>query len=86
MGEEFNDAWVQIDGSARVLDLDDAVVVERADGTRERIDGLDLDAGRSREVFARAGTITRVRWIVGEGTIATWQRRAAPEPSTTLGV
>ena len=65
---------------------DDAVVVERADGTRETIDGLELDAGRSREVFARAGTITRVRWIVGKGTIATWQRRAAPEPSTTLGV
>jgi hypothetical protein len=43
----------------------DSVTVERADGTSETLDGLELDAERSREVFARSGTITRVRWILG---------------------
>jgi hypothetical protein len=43
----------------------DSVTVERADGTSETLDGLELDAERSREVFARTGTITRVRWILG---------------------
>jgi hypothetical protein len=56
---------------------DDAVVVERVDGARETLDGLELDAERSRAVFARGGTITRVRWIVGMDTMSTWRRRAA---------
>ena len=56
---------------------DDAVVVERADGTRESLDRLELDTGRSQELFARTGTIMRVRWIVGEGTLETWRRLAA---------
>ena len=55
----------------------DAVTVERADGTSETLDGLELDAERSREVFARDGTITRVRWTVGEDSIATWRRAAS---------
>ncbi|MGE5210198.1 MAG: hypothetical protein ACM3MM_02990, partial [Acidobacteriota bacterium] len=42
----------------------DSVTVERADGTSETLDGLELDAERSREVFARSGTITQVRWIL----------------------
>ena len=58
--------------------VDDAVVVERVDGTRETLDGLELDVAGSQEVFARTGTIERVRWILGEGTIAAWRRRAAP--------
>ena len=56
---------------------DDAVVVERTDGTRETLDGLELDTAQSHEVFARTGTISRVRWIVGEDTMATWRRRAS---------
>ena len=56
--------------------VDDTVVVERTGGTRETIDGLELDVARSREVFARAGTIARVRWIVGDGTLAAWRRRS----------
>jgi hypothetical protein len=43
----------------------DSVTVERADGTSETLDGLELDADRSREVFARSGTITQVRWTLG---------------------
>jgi hypothetical protein len=58
--------------------VDDAVVVERVDGTRETHDGLELDVAGSQEVFARTRTIERVRWILGEGTIAAWRRRAAP--------
>jgi hypothetical protein len=54
----------------------DSVTVERADGTVETFDGLELDAERSREVFARAGTITRMRWTLGADTMAAWQRTA----------
>jgi hypothetical protein len=54
----------------------DSVTVERADGTVETVDGLELDAERSREVFARAGTITRMRWTLGADTMAAWQRTA----------
>jgi hypothetical protein len=56
---------------------DDAVVVERTDATSETADALELDAAQSHEVFARTGTIARVRWIVGEGSMATWRRRSA---------
>jgi hypothetical protein len=56
---------------------EDAVVVERADGTSETIAGLELDAVRSRDLFARTATIVRVRWLVGEDTMATWRRRSA---------
>ncbi len=55
---------------------DDAVVVEHSDGTRETLDGLELDLAQSHEVFARTGTIARVQWIVGEHTMATWRRRS----------
>ena len=56
---------------------DDAVVVERTDGTGETRNALVLDAAQSRDVFARTGTIARVRWIVGDGTMVTWRRRAS---------
>jgi len=60
---------------------DDTVVVERTDGTDEILDTLTLDAASSQEVFARTGTITRVRWIIGEETMAAWRRRAAARRS-----
>jgi hypothetical protein len=52
----------------------DSVTVERADGTSETLDGLELDETRSRELFARAGTIARVRWTLGADTVAAWRR------------
>ena len=53
----------------------DAVVVERADGSVEMLDGVELDTARSRELFDRTGTIARVRWIVGDDSMGTWRRR-----------
>jgi hypothetical protein len=55
---------------------EDALVVDRADGTSDTIDGLELDAAMSREVFDRTGTIERVRWIVGPDTMSAWRRRS----------
>ncbi len=58
---------------------DDTVVVERTDGTDEILDTLTLDTASSHEVFARTGTIKRVRWILGEETTAAWRRRATAD-------
>ena len=58
---------VRIETGAR-----DSVTVERADGTSETLDGLELDAERSSELFARAGTITRIRWTLGADTMTAW--------------
>jgi hypothetical protein len=55
----------------------DSVTVERADGTSETLNGLELDLERSREVFARNGTITQLRWILGADTLTAWQRTAS---------
>jgi hypothetical protein len=55
----------------------DAVAVGRADGTSETLDGLELDAERSGEVFARAGTIARITWVLGTDTLAAWHRTAS---------
>ena len=63
---------VRIEAGAR-----DSVTVDRADGTTELLDGLVLDEQRSREVFARSGTITQLRWVVGADTVAAWQRAAS---------
>jgi hypothetical protein len=59
----------------------DSVTMERADGTSETLDGLELDAERSREILARAGTTTQIRWVVGADTLAAW-RRASSVAST----
>ncbi len=56
----------------------DAVVVERADGT-DTITGSVVPAAISAEVFARTGAVAGLRWIVGDGTLATWRDRARPD-------
>ena len=56
---------------------EDSVLVERTDGTIETLDRLELETAQSHDVFARTGTISRVRWIVGEDTMATWRRRSS---------
>jgi hypothetical protein len=61
------------------LGADDAVLVERADGT-ETITGRVVPAAASAEVFARTGAVARLRWIVGGDTLAQWQDRARPAP------
>jgi hypothetical protein len=55
----------------------DSVTLERADGTSDTLVGLELDAERSRELFARTGTITQVRWTLGTDTVAAWRNTAS---------
>ncbi len=56
---------------------DDLIIVECADGSVETIDGAELTSERSHDVFMRTGAISRIRWIVGESTMARWRRIAA---------
>jgi hypothetical protein len=51
----------------------DSVTVDRVDGTSQTFEGLELDAEWSRELFARTGSITQVRWVLGADTIAAWR-------------
>ncbi len=47
----------------------DEVVVERSDGSRHRLDGLELGRRESREIFDRSNTITHVTWCVSAETV-----------------
>jgi hypothetical protein len=57
--------------------VDDAVTVERVDGTHERRAGSELSAQESQEIFTRSGAITRVDWRIGSDTLARWARMAS---------
>ena len=57
----------------------DLVVLERVDGTTQSFDGLQLGATESHDVFMRAGSVSRVRWVVGEPTMEKWRRLAPSE-------
>ncbi len=60
---------------------DDTVVIELTDGTVATSTALELDGARSHDLFARAETIARVRWIVGEATMTTWRHRTSVDPT-----
>ena len=78
-GDEGGSAELTVCGTPVRIEtgIRDGVAVDRADGTSEMLDGLELDEERSRAVFARAGTITQLRWIVGDDTMSAWRRAAS---------